>query len=204
MRTIHLLPPITMNPRLLLTATIAWALTFTACERKPTAGEPTLPQAAEPVARTTTFETARLEAAIDTFEKAPTEENQSSVRLAFAKLDSEIAELQDRVVKTEGSDRAEAASKLNNLQRYRDGEMARFTKAQDATTLGANPPADSRSAGQKVEDSAHKVGEKSRRAPGKLKAPSKMQPGEQAMQSKTRLINQRTKQSKTNRKKMIC
>jgi hypothetical protein len=119
-----------------------------------------LPQAAEPVAKTTTFETARLGAAIETFEKAPTEENQSSVRLAFAKLDSEIAELQDRVVKTNGSDRAEAASKLNNLQRYRDGEMNRFTKAQEATTSVVNPPADSRSAAQKVEDTTEKAGEK--------------------------------------------
>ena len=117
-------------------------------------------QPAEPVARTTSFETDRLASAIDAFEKAPTAENQSSVKLAFAKLDGEIAELEDRVVKTDGTDRAEASAKLNNMQSYRTAEMLRFTKDQDGLALDANPPVDSRSAAQKAGDTATMIGDK--------------------------------------------
>ena len=144
MTKIHL--PLTEkgNARFILTASIVWALTFTACERKSTAVETALPvdliaQPAEPVAKTKTFETARLATAIDRFEQAPTVENQSSTKLAFSDLNGEIAELEDRVVKTSGSDRADAASKLNNLQRYRDAELIRFAKAQAAEPVAKTP-----------------------------------------------------------------
>jgi len=163
MMTIFTLSP-TGNTRFILTASFACALTFTACERKITAEEPTpsanpVTQSAEPIANTSTFETARLGAAIDKFEKAPTMENQSSVKLAFAELNGEIAELDDRVVKTSGTARAEAAAKSVNLQKYRDAEMIRFTKAQAFTTPDVNPPADSRSGSQKIKDTAAKVEE---------------------------------------------
>jgi hypothetical protein len=109
MKTIHLIQP--TSSRFILAALILGALTFAACERKSVTEAPALPinppvQPAAPLAITTTFETGRLRAVIDTFEKAPTAENHSSVKLAFAKLDSEIAELEDRVVKTNGTDRA--------------------------------------------------------------------------------------------------
>ena len=155
------------NRRIILAASIASALAFAACERKSATVELTLPsnpavqpQPAEPVAVTSTFETARLGEAIDTFEKVPTVENQSSVRLAFAKLDGEIAELQDRVVRTNGQDRADASAKLNNLQNYRDAETIRFTKAQNGMALDANRPADGRSVAQKAGDTAVMVGDK--------------------------------------------
>ena len=114
----------------------------------------------EPVAITETFETDRLGVAIDAYEKAPTAENQSSVNLAFAKLDVEIAKLEDRVVKTDGAGRAEATSKLNNMQNYRKDEVLRFTKDQNGQTQNANPPVDSRSGTQKVKDTAVMVGDK--------------------------------------------
>ena len=160
--------PFKKKTRFILAASIVGTLAFTACERKAATVEMTLPinpptqtaQPAEPVATTATFETSRLGTAINVFEKAPTVENQSSVKLAFSKLDGEIAELEDRVVKTNGTDREEASAKLNNLQRYRDAETTRFTKDQDGLALDANSPADSRSAAQKAGDTAAMVGEK--------------------------------------------
>ena len=171
MITIHSPGPASKCTLLILAASIFGILTFTSCERKSAAVEMALPANppvqeqpavpdAVPIAVTKTFETSRLGAAIDTFEKAPTAENQSSVKLAFSKLDGEIAELEDRVVKTSGTDRAEASAKLNNLQAYRNAEALRFTKDQDGLALDANPPVDSRSGAQKVKDTAEMVGEK--------------------------------------------
>jgi len=165
MQTIHSLSPTGNNTRFILAGFIVCALTFTACERKTMAGEPKSPvnpatQPAEPVAKTTTFETARLGGAIDKFEKAPTAKNQALVELAFAELDSEIAELDVRVVKTNGSIRAEAAAKSVNLKNYRDAEIVRFTKAQPVAAVEVTPGADSRSGAQKMKDTAVKVEDK--------------------------------------------
>jgi len=165
MNTIHSLLPTGSNTRFILGASIACALTFTACERKSTAEEATSPvnpvtQNVEPVAKTTTFETARLGGAIDKFEKTPTVENQSLVKLAFAQLDSEIAELEVRMTKTIGRAREEAAAKSANLQKYRDAEIVRFSKVQAAATMDLNSPVDSRSGVQKMKDTAVKVGDK--------------------------------------------
>lgn len=190
MQPIYLLSQFRTHTRFILTASILGAFALGACERKPGTGDPAISpnprlsdspiatppetiaeaRANQPVAETRTIETVRLADAIDTFEKDPSVENHSSVKLAFAKLDGEIAELEDRVVKTNGSDRAEAAAKLDNLQKYRAAQMIRFPKAQDETALEGNPkgeirpaiqqPADSRSATQKVEDTAVKVGDK--------------------------------------------
>lgn len=164
MITLNLLSPTSMNARFFLAASIGFALSLTACDRKTTAGEPARPVmpttlSAEPVAKTSTFETARIAEAIKTFEKAPTVKNQSAVKLAFAELDGEIAELDDRVVKSTGSDRADAAAKLKNLQDYRDAETIRFAKAQVGTGLEVTSPADGRSGTQKISDTATKVGE---------------------------------------------
>jgi len=164
MKTIHSLSITGNTARFILAASIASAFTFTACERKTTAGEPTAPvtpatQTAEPIAKTSTFETARLGGAIDRFEKTPTVENQASVKLAFAELDGEIAELELRVAKTNGNARAEAAAKSANLKKYRDAEMVRFTKARIGTAFEMPPLADSRSGAQKVKNTAVKVGD---------------------------------------------
>lgn len=165
MKIIHSLPPTGNTTRVILSASIACALTFTACERKTTAEEPTSPvapaaQTAVPTAKTSTFETARLGGAIDRFEKYPTLENQASVKLAFAELDGEIAELEVRAAKTDGTARAEAAAKSTILQKCRDSEMIRFARAQAVTTLDVPAPADSRSGAQKMKDAAAEVGNK--------------------------------------------
>lgn len=167
MTTIHSPAPLRNNTRLFIVASILGALSFSACERKTATVEMVLPvnpspqvRPVEPVAITKTIETTNLGEAIDAFEKVPTVENQSSVKLAFSKLDGEIAELQDRVVKTNSYDRAEASVKLGNLQKYRDIEAIRFAKDQDGLALDANPPVDSRSAAQKAGDTATMVGEK--------------------------------------------
>jgi len=163
MKAIHSHAAKRNTTRVIFAASILCGLAFTACERKTTADEPTTPaslvaQSAEPVAKTSTFETARLGAAIDTFAKTPTIENQSSVKLAFAELDSEIAELGNRMVKTTGSAREEATAKSNNMKAYRDAELIRFAKAQALSPL--SPPADSRSGAQKMKDAAAKAGNK--------------------------------------------
>jgi len=165
MKKLLLDSPKKYNARFILAASIVCAITFTACDRQTTAGEPTPPvnltaKTPEPIAKTRTFETARLGAAIDKFEKAPTADNQSSVKLAFAELNGEIAELEDRAVKTDGATRAEALAKSINLQKYRDAERIRFTKAQIGTGFDGNPPTDSRSGMQKMKDAAVNVGDK--------------------------------------------
>ena len=188
MKTINLPSSIGNQSRFILAATIGAALTFAACERKSTTVEMPLPanpvvqaippgppvtqsalpvdqmpqpiHPAQPVAITETFETTRLGDAIETFEKAPTAENQSSVNLAFAKLDVEIVKLNDRVARTDGVDRAEASAKLTNMQNYRKDELLRYTKDQDNLAISSNPPVDARSGAQKVKDTAVMVGDK--------------------------------------------
>src|SRR5688572_29890375 len=102
-----------MHPRMKITSVLIpllACLTLVACERKTVViVEPPSP---EPVAKTRTFETAALKASIDSYEQAPTQENAAVVRKSLAELDSEIAELEVRVVRETGDDRAEAAQKL--------------------------------------------------------------------------------------------
>ena len=116
------------------------------------------PQAAQPIAKTTTDETNSLGAAIDAFEDNPSEEKQSSARLAFAKLDEAIAKANERAIVSGGSARSDATTVANDLKQYRDAEMVRFTKAQGSLLLEMNRPVDRRSAAQKAEDAAAGVG----------------------------------------------
>lgn len=116
----------------------------------------------EPIARTKTFETARLKSAIDSYERTPNSENAADVHKAFAELDGEIAELETHVAKKTGNERAEAAQKLANLTAYRTGEAARFGKAQAAA--GVNGTAgevriDARTGAEKAEDAARNTGD---------------------------------------------
>ena len=133
---------------------------FFGCERKPVATSPgPAPVESEPVAKTKTFETARLGAAIDGFEKQPSERNAAAVKKALANLDEEIGELHERIARTTGPDRDEAAVKARNLESYRTGENLRFQKAQAGMRSG-NPAADGRTGAAKIEDGARRVGEK--------------------------------------------
>ena len=169
MRTIYLLTSI--RSIIFLTTAILGGLSFTACERNTTSVEMTLPsnptlQPLEPipsmpvVPETRTFETSSLGVAIDAFEKAPTEESQAAVKFELAKLDIKISELDDRVIKSSGADRADALTQVNHLQWVHDSEMNRFIKDQDGLTLDANPPAVIHSADQKTDDRDEGVGEK--------------------------------------------
>jgi hypothetical protein len=133
-------------------------LTLAACERKTIVIEvPPATPMPEPVSRTETMETHRLDAAVDAFDRNPTAENLADAKKAFAKLDGEIAELEAYVAKHTGSERAEAAAKLHNLTAYRTAETARFTAAQAKAPLTRTAP-DSRTGAEKVEDSARRAG----------------------------------------------
>lgn len=131
------------------------------CERKTVVIEvpPPTPMA-EPVAKTKTLETSRLAGAIDAYETRPGAENSADVKKAFAKLDGEIAELEAYVAKHEGTERAEAAAKLKNMQEYRAAETARFTavQAKSALSAPASSPVDDRSGAEKAGDAARKAG----------------------------------------------
>ncbi len=109
----------------------------------------------DPVAKTKTFETARLGEAIDNYERTPSEQNKAAVSTAFAELDGEIAELETLVAKREGTDRAEPAAKLKDLQAYRTKESARFVVAQGKAAV-TSPEV--KNAADTVEDAAKRVG----------------------------------------------
>jgi hypothetical protein len=139
--------------------TLSSLISFAACERKVIVIEKPSPEpVSEPIARTKTLETSRLGAAIDDFEREPTAANKAEVNKAFAKLDGEIAELQEYIAKHDGDDRAKAAAKLENMQSYRGAETTRFASAQAKSGLGIRGPADARTGAEKVEDSTKKVG----------------------------------------------
>jgi len=143
---------------------------LTACERKTIVIEvpPTTP-VAEPLARTKTAETVRVGEAIDAYDRNPTAENHADAKKAFAKLDGEIAELEAYIVRHGGSERAEAAAKLQNLTTYRAAETARFTAVQakapltpisrDAQTGADKVEGSVRRAGDAVEGAARNVGD---------------------------------------------
>lgn len=130
------------------------------CERKTVVIQVPAPTpVVEPVARTKTLETARLGAAVDSYEREPSSANHAEVKKALADLDGEIAELETLVAKRTGSEREEAAVKLKNLNTYRADEVARFAAAEVRAPLAAPIPADSRTGAEKVEHSARKVGD---------------------------------------------
>ena len=145
--------------RLILSSLAAAAVTLLGCERKTVVGEiPSTPPLAEPVAKTKTLETSRLGAAVDRYERRPSDENHADVKKALADLDGEIAELEALVAKRTGNSREEAAVKLKNLQTYRAAETARFTAAQAGAPLGTRPAASARTGADKIEDGAKRVG----------------------------------------------
>jgi len=165
MKPRHSLSPIAGSTRFILAAAILGELTFSACGRKSPVVDATMPvppptRSAGAATETTTIETIGLRAAMETFEKNPTAENQSSVNLIFTKLDGEILELQNREIKTHGAERAEASEKVKNLLRYRGDEMIRFEKIKDTVAMNAAPSMDSRSGAQKVGDTVAMAGEK--------------------------------------------
>ncbi len=142
---------------------LATALVLTACDRASTPADSSSSSPmplSQPVPITKTFETSRLGKAIDTYEAEPTAVNSAAVDKAFADLNVEVAELQERVTKTTGTDRDEAAAKAKNLMNYRDAETLRFAKAKAAAAGDGRSPVDSRSGAQKIEDGAKNAADK--------------------------------------------
>jgi hypothetical protein len=149
-----------MKLHLLSLLAVGSLLGFTACDRQVVVVEkaPATPLP-EPVAQTKTLETARLGGAVDAYEREPSAANGAAVKTALAKLDGEIAELEEYVTKHDGDARAKAEAKLKNLQSYRAAETLRFTAARAKGAVRDREPGDARSGADKVEDSARKVGD---------------------------------------------
>jgi phosphoenolpyruvate-protein kinase (PTS system EI component) len=128
-------------------------LLFTSCERRSETVVETRveePIKAEPVSATTTFETAGLDRAIETYRTNPTEQNKAAVDKAFAELDAEIAELKQKAATSSGNEKIETERKLADLQAYRDKQRANYAgeKAEDAAA----------SAGEAIKDATEEVG----------------------------------------------
>ncbi|MEP6668109.1 MAG: hypothetical protein ABJF10_03095 [Chthoniobacter sp.] len=149
-----------MKHPLLPVLALAALVSLGACERKVAVVE-TVPATPipEPVAQTKTLETTRLGAAVDDYQREPTAAHKAEVNKTLARLDEEIAELQEYVAKHDGDARAKAAAKLENMQSYRAAEALRFTAAQAGTPIEAARPADDRTGADKARDAAQKVGE---------------------------------------------
>ncbi len=150
-----------MNKNIRLSALLALGLIAFGCERKIEVASPTpIDITHTPESPTATLETKKLGLTIDQYISSPTAGNAADVKRAFADLDGEIAELESRVVKVTGSDRAEAQAKLTNLQTYRAKESARYAAAA-ATIPQTNlpvEPVDTRTGAEKVEHTLDKVG----------------------------------------------
>ncbi len=151
--------------KLLTSAAIAAAISLGACERKTVTIEAPTPVDLHwtPDAPTSTLETKKLGAAVDNYVASPTDTNAAQVKKTFADLDGEIAELEERVAKTTGQDRAEAQGKLTNLQTYRAAETARFSVASvKLAPAHPTPVVDTRAGAEKVgdgvENAANKIG----------------------------------------------
>jgi hypothetical protein len=128
----------------LLTLGGSLILFLSACEEKPQVVE-------KPTAATTNFETARLGTAIDTYIATPSDAQAADVEKAFAEIDGEIAELDQRASSATGAERTEAQTKAGDLRAYRDKEKMRYTEAQARAKTNA--------AGEQAESAAQKVGE---------------------------------------------
>jgi len=71
-------------------------------------------------------EAISLGASIDAFKAHPSVENRSAVKIALAKLNLDIAEHEARMVRAEGSDRADAAAQIEALKNYRAAQLHRL------------------------------------------------------------------------------
>ncbi len=118
--------------------TVASALAFTGCEKKPTV-ENAAPGAVTeaPVAKTKTFETIHVSAAIDAYVNAPSDDKAAAVDRALAELEGEIAELRERIAKASGDEHVEVGTKIQNLTEFHTKEKARYTAAKVGAAVGA-------------------------------------------------------------------
>jgi hypothetical protein len=77
-----------------------------------------------------TLETEKGEAAVNSYEQNPTDQNKADVDASLADLDGEIHELEGHVARKEGQEKAEAQAKLDLLKRQRDELGRDFTRAK--------------------------------------------------------------------------
>ncbi len=118
------------------------------------------PIAEKPASAIDTMETSRLGTAVDAYVAVPSKQNAAAVDQAFAKIDSEIAELERRVAETSGQAQVEAQVKERELRDYRDKERLRYTEAQTrAKAAAASDKVEKASdtAGDKIKDAAESV-----------------------------------------------
>lgn len=112
----------------------------------------------KPAPATSNVETTRLGSAIDAYISNPGAAQAATVDKAFAELDGEIAELNERLATDSGEDRSEAKSKADNLRVYRDKEHARYMGAQARVKTNAVKE-EVKDFGDKVEAGARKAGD---------------------------------------------
>ena len=117
------------------------------------------PQVIEkPTPQTTNLETNRLGTTIDAYVQAPNLERAAEVDRAFAELNGEIAELDQRAANSNGDVRATAVSKAADLRSYRDKEHIRYLEAQ-VRAKSDEAKQSSSDMTEKLKDAAQKTGE---------------------------------------------
>lgn len=131
-----------MKRFLSLTAIVALSA-LAACDREePEATSPTALQTAE---------TSGVAEAVDAYVQSPSEANAAAADRAFAGLDREIAELEQRAAESSGKAQSEARAKVSDLHSFRAQQSARMAQAR----AGAG----ARSVGDAVRDAGQAVGE---------------------------------------------
>jgi len=97
---------------------------------------------------------ANLAKAISAFKRNPTPENHSSVKVAFAKLDLDIAELDSRRLRSSGSERTALNAKMGDLQQYRADQAQRLPRGTELAT----EPSTAEKMKDKMTSGAHRIG----------------------------------------------
>jgi len=121
---------ILIRNKCLLTASIAAALSFTPIHGATAA---TTQSRISAVGENPSPDAPSLRIAISAYKKHPTMENRSAVKAALARLDLNIAETREHMLRSNGSDRANAAAKLNDLKQYRLSQMRRCPRETELT-----------------------------------------------------------------------
>ena len=132
--TFHFPLPMKYTSHSVIVCTLFLGLGISGCDKKPDVIIIKEGSSMTPQPGTRTLETSALSRSITVYEQEPNAFNAASVKKAVAELDGEIAELEERIAKTSGSDRAEAAQKLADLSNYRSQQIVRFSKAQATGT----------------------------------------------------------------------
>jgi len=158
----------TIRNKALLTASLAAALACTPLLSATSMGAPSSPTdpqfanspnlssqrslAHRPISEES--ETPSLAKAISAFKRNPTPENHSVVKVAFAKLDLDIAELDSRRLRSSGSERTALNAKIGDLQQYRADQARRLPSGTEL----ASEPSTAERMKDKMTSGAHRIG----------------------------------------------